>query len=740
MRSRHFRPAAAGIIIISRGFMTGCGRKQSMTEIAVPRAARSRYAPAAERVQHVLSFLDGKLGPVLDLVVRLWLAQTFLASGMVKTLNWDTTVYLYTHEHPVPGLPPEVAAALGTTIEIVCPLLLIAGFATRLAALPLLLTALFLQLTYLSLDTHVYWILLLALLMARGAGALSVDHAIAPHLAGSALPFTRSFTRLAADLRLFVLPAVLLVARLWIARQVIDDAVAVFAAGAPALSLLAAGPAAFAAALLALGALTPVAALTLLALAPAVVATPPGSDDPVLLTLLLGGLLLRGPGSLAVDARLRPTILRFLPSLSGDTAWLAGAPRVVVVGAGFGGIAAVEGLRHAWARVTLIDRRNYHLFQPLLYQVATASLSPADVATPIRGLLRGQANARVLMERVTAVDVAARVVVAGGRRVPYDFLVLATGARHSYFGKDDWEPLAPGLKKIDDATAMRGRILAAFERAESRDDEAERRRLLTFVIVGGGPTGVELAGAIAELAHHGMRDEFRSIDPATARVILVQSAPRLLPAMPERLSADARAALERLGVDVRVNAKVEHIDDGGVLVGGERIEAATVLWAAGVAASAAGRWIGAERDRSGRIVVNRDLSVPGRDGIYAIGDTAACPGDDGAPLPGLAAVAKQQGRHVARILRACIEGRPDPGPFRYRNYGSMATIGRKAAVADFPGIRLSGSLAWWLWGVVHVAFLVDVRSRIAVLVDWFWSYLTYNRGMRLITGNESGVD
>ncbi|MBL8660948.1 MAG: NAD(P)/FAD-dependent oxidoreductase, partial [Rhodospirillales bacterium] len=321
-------------------------------------------------------------------------------------------------------------------------------------------------------------------------------------------------------------------------------------------------------------------------------------------------------------------------------------------------------------------------------------------------------------------------------RIPYDYLVLATGARHSYFGKDEWEPFAPGLKKIDDATAMRSRILAAFERAEACDDEVERRRLLTFVLVGGGPTGVELAGAIAELAHQSLREEFKTADPTSARIVLVQSAPRILPAFPEALSAAATRSLQDLGVEVLTNSRVERVDDGGVEVGNRRVEARTVLWTAGVMASAAGRWIGAHRDGAGRIVVEPDLSVPGKQHIFAIGDTAACGGPDGRPLPGLAAVAKQQGRYVATTIRARIEQRRHPNPFRYRNLGSMATIGRKAAVADLPGIRLSGSPAWWLWGFVHLAFLVDLRSRLAVMFDWFWSYLTYSRSMRLITGSE----
>jgi NADH dehydrogenase/putative oxidoreductase len=737
LSSRHFCECQACAILMAHKDRNKPGGRamQQVMSMAAPAAARSRFAPLAETLEDLLRTLDTRLGPILDLIVRIWLAQTFLASGLVKTLNWDSTVELYTSEHPVPGVAPDIAAVIGTGFELVCPLLLTLGLLTPLAVLPLLLTAAFLQFTYLALATHVYWMLLLGLLFLRGPGAISIDHLIAPHLTGSALPLASLMSRLGRAFRAWGEPVLVAFIRLWLAFVLWS---AVQAAGAQ--SPVATAFAALLALALALGLGTRPAALIGAASILVLPLAQPETDEAILLAFLFAGLVLRGGGPLSLDGLFARRLLSLFPSLAGDPAWLQGAPRVVIVGAGFGGVAAALGLRHAWARVTLIDRRNYHLFQPLLYQVATASLSPADIATPIRTLLRGQVNARTLMGRVTAIDVDRRDVLVDDRRIPYDYLVLATGAKHSYFGKDGWEAFAPGLKKIDDATATRGRILAAFERAETAESEQERRRLVTFVIVGGGPTGVELAGAIAELARHGMRDEFRAVDPSSARVILVQSAPRLLPAMAEKLSERARVSLETLGVEVRLGAKVEDIDDGGVRIGNERIEASTVLWAAGVTASAAGRWLGVKRDNAGRIVVDEDLSVPGLEGVFAIGDTAACPAPAGGILPGLAAVAKQQGQHVAKAIRARIEGRPDRGPFRYRDYGSMATIGRKAAVADLLGVKLSGAPAWWLWGVVHVAFLVDVRSRIAVLVDWFWSYLTYARGMRLITGNETAPD
>ena len=409
-------------------------------------------------------------------------------------------------------------------------------------------------------------------------------------------------------------------------------------------------------------------------------------------------------------------------------------PRVVIVGAGFGGLAAATGLKGAAVQVTVIDRRNYHLFQPLLYQVATAALSPADIAQPIRSILKRQHNATVLLGRVIGIDTVAREALVGQRRVPYDYLIVATGARHAYFGHDEWEPFASGLKKIDDATAIRARILLAFEQAESAAEAAERQALLTFVIVGGGPTGVELAGAIAELASKALVAEFRTIDPREARVVLIDAGPRVLPAFPERLSTIAARALERLGVEVRLGAAVTACDAAGVAIGADRLQSRCIIWAAGVAASPAGKWLGAERDRAGRVKVGPDLSVPGHPEIFVIGDSALATDARGNPLPGIAPAAKQAGHYVARLIRARIGGRRPPAAFRYRHLGNLATIGRKAAVADFGRIRLSGRLAWLLWGLVHIYFLIGFRNRLVVSLDWLWAYVTFQRGARLITG------
>jgi NADH:quinone reductase (non-electrogenic) len=406
-------------------------------------------------------------------------------------------------------------------------------------------------------------------------------------------------------------------------------------------------------------------------------------------------------------------------------------PHVVIVGAGFGGLSAARALANREVDVTLVDRRNHHLFQPLLYQVATAALSPADIAAPIRSILARARNVRVLLDSVTGVEPKRREVLLGsGGSLGYDWLVLATGARHSYFGRNEWAAHAPGLKTIEDATAIRRKVLLALERAETETDKARRQALLTFVVIGGGPTGVEMAGAIAELARKSVSRDFRSITPHCSRVILVEAAPRLLGAFPEALSAKARRAVEQLGVEVRLGLPVADLGATHVRIGKERIEAHTMIWAAGVQASPAAAWLRAPCDRAGRLVVGPDLLVPGEPRIFSIGDTAACPGQGERPLPGIAPVAKQQGVYAARRILGRVSR-----PFRYRDHGSMATIGRRRAVADFGRFHLSGFPAWLLWCVAHIWFLVGFRSRLSVTLSWAWNYLTFERSARLITGD-----
>jgi len=412
-------------------------------------------------------------------------------------------------------------------------------------------------------------------------------------------------------------------------------------------------------------------------------------------------------------------------------------PRVIIVGAGFGGLTAARALEMAEADITVIDRRNFHLFQPLLYQVATAGLNPSDVAWPIRGILSGQKNCRVLMGEVSAVDTPKQeVVLADGQRLGYDWLILATGATHTYFGHDEWADAAPGLKQIDDATLIRRRILLAFEQAEKATDEAERKRLMTFAIVGGGPTGVEMAGAIAELSRQAIARDFRAIDPRKTRTVLIEGGGRILPALPADLSEFALKELQKKGVEVKLNRTVTGCNTNGVQIGDDYLPAATVIWAAGVAASPAARWLGIPADRAGRARVNPDLTAPGLPNVFVIGDTAAIE-SNGRSVPGVAPAAKQAGQYVAQQIRAAITGKKSLKPFQYRHFGDLATIGRHSAVIDFGPFKLKGLVAWWLWGLAHVYFLIGARNRTSVAMHWFFNYLTSTRGARLIVGGQN---
>ena len=409
-------------------------------------------------------------------------------------------------------------------------------------------------------------------------------------------------------------------------------------------------------------------------------------------------------------------------------------PRVVIVGAGFGGLSVAKGLAGADADITLIDRQNHHLFQPLLYQVATAGLSPADIAWPVRQLFRRQPNVRVLMGEVTSIDTARQVVMIGHGPIAYDWLVLATGATHGYFGHDDWAAHAPGLKSLDDAVAIRRRLLLAFEQAEMAASPGLAAKLLTIAIVGGGPTGVEMAGAVAELSRKALAADFREIDPRRTRVLLLEAGPRLLPTFPEPLSRYTEAALRRLGVEVRLGQPVTRCDAEGVSLGAENIAAGTIVWAAGVSASPAANWLGIAGDRAGRVPVTKDLRAPGQKRIFVIGDTAQVLNPDARPVPGIAPAAKQQGAFVSRWLRAQFAGREVPAVFAYADRGLLATIGRKAAVISYRRLRLKGRFAWWLWGAAHIYFLVNLRNRIIVMTQWLWAYFVFERGARLITG------
>lgn len=706
-------------------------------------ATLARHADAWARC---VAVLERPLATLVDLLIRLVLAQVFFTSAVLKLADWDNALYLAANEYPVDWLDPVTAAWLGVAVEFLGALLLASGLATRLAALALLALTVVIQLEYLALDIHMFWAALLGWYVVCGAGALSLDHRLGRGLAGSALPFAAAIRKRLAGFGRVGAPIYQAILRVWLGAAISLGALEQAPSGSSALlpldsaASLYGGPAA-----LVLGMLLIAGLATRLGAGGLMAAGLVGSmiGEATMQPwwwLALALLIVRGSGALAIDRALVGVLRQRFPQLDGKPAFaLEDVPQVVIVGAGFGGLACAAKLGLARVAVTLIDRRNYHLFQPLLYQVATASLSPGDIAAPVRGLFREHFNVRVLLGEVTGVDTQAHVVMLGAQRIDYDYLVLATGAAHSYFGRDDWAPFAPGLKRIEDATQIRRRLLTAFERAELAIDEAERRALLTFLVVGGGPTGVELAGAIAELARLGMEKEFRRFDPASARVVLVQAGPRLLPSFPEALSVETRCALERLGVEVFTDSRVEAIDELGVEINGLRVPARTVFWAAGVTASPAARWLTTEADTAGRVRVDPDLSVPGLPEVFVIGDTAAANAWNGQPVPGLAPAAKQGGEYVARLIARRVAGRPAPGPFAYRHFGNMATIGRKAAVVDFGWLRLSGASAWWLWGFIHVALLVGLRNRVSVAFDWFWAYLTYASSTRLITGSDSAV-
>jgi len=628
-----------------------------------------------------------------------------------------------------------------TWLVIAASLFLLCGFATRIAALGLIAVALA---AGPASGVTIILIGILGWYPICGAGALSIDQALERGLRWTPLMFMAAMTSFCRQLTRWGGPTYAFGLRLLVAAVLVGPLI-YGATNAVGLATMVVDPTLLLAEELPLYASIPLAlsitiglgarfsSIFLLVLLVATRSMGGPLPAPQYLVALLALLAATGPLRWSIDAMLLAKCRLLTTGPEGGP-----VPNVVIAGAGFAGLAAAHALRNCACRVTVIDRHNYHLFQPLLYQVATATLSPADIATPIREVFRGQPNTRVFLGRVTGVDPKhGAIFFDPDRTILYDYLVLATGARHAYFGRDDeWQEYAPGLKKIEDATHIRRRLLIAFERAESSDDPEEQRRQLTFVIVGGGPTGVELAGSIAELARHGMAREFRNIDPAGARVVLIQANERLLPAFHPSLSAKAQVALEDLGVEVWTGRPVEHVDEDGVIVSGQRLESRTVLWAAGVIASPAARWIGAECDSAGRTKVSSDLSVPGYPNVFTVGDTALLETPEGDQVPGIASAAKQAGRYVGSVIAARIEEAAAPGSFRYRHRGHLATIGRQAAVADFGWLRLSGALAWWLWGLVHIYFLLEPRRRLSVALEWVWAYLTFRRSTRLITGDE----
>jgi NADH dehydrogenase len=708
-------------------------------------ALQQRLSTTLVWLGDAIAFLSRTAWPLVDLLIRFWIGERAIVLSLLVATDWAMAASMAPGSYPIP-VPGFWSTALASQVYLLASVSLILGLVTRVGAAVLLALTVASHIWVAALDLNLFWIALLAYYVLLGADRLSLDWLLAHGLKSSPLPQVGTLitvldvTRPAlTDIYLLALRVALMLTLLLAGGHM---STAMMTTTAPILGWL---PVSSATLLFAnagiwlpllIGSGLATRAAGLLAVAMIGYHEMSGGDVsfPFYWMVLLLVLVAKGPGPFSLDGVLLAGLRRSLPELSGKPANLEGLPRVVIVGAGFGGIACARALRHARASITLIDRQNYHLFQPLLYQVATAGLSPADIAIPIRAIFRDQFNAKVLLATVTGVDTARREVLADGLKLPYDHLVIATGATHSYFGQDAWALFAPGLKRVDDATLVRRHILEAFEHAEVAASEMERRRLLSFVIVGGGPTGVELAGAIAELARVGMAKDFRNFDPATAEIILVQAGPRLLPAFPESLSEVARRSLADMGVDVLLNSRVGVIDADGVIVNDRRIHSRTVLWAAGVAASPAAKWLNAEADKVGRVKVQPDLSVTHLPEVYAIGDTALANCWNGEPVPGLAPAAKQGGVFVAKLIRAKLRGEPAPHAFAYRHMGSLATIGRKSAVADFGFVRLRGPVAWWVWGIAHVLFLLGSRNRVVVVLNWIWAYVTYRASTRLITG------
>ncbi|BEU25740.1 FAD-dependent oxidoreductase [Paraburkholderia sp. 22B1P] len=675
-----------------------------------------------ERAQTVGAKIRATTMPWLLLISRVWFAQVFFVHQIMAMA----------YSHALPTTVLYVPSSLEAALRTIAPLLLTIGLSTRPVSFVVLCLSYSHGLSGVGVNPEGARLVLLAWLTVFGAGPFSLDALLQRGLPWVPFGLVRITRRVFGWIETYFEPHFLLLVRFAISASV-------FAAISPTLfgsaNAAAAGPYAYwvlivVGYLMAMGFMARTSTLVCAAMLP-LMSNATSMDDRLAILLPLLLVASAGPGAFSIDALIaRLARARIATDPGADENQ---RPHVIVVGGGFAGVATVRGLRNERCSVTLIDQHNHHLFQPLLYQVATAALSAGEIATPIRSLFRTQRNVQVRLGEVTDIDMVSREVKFGNSRLGFDYLVLATGARHSYFGKDDWAPFAPGLKSINDATDIRSRLLRAFEEAENAQSEADRDAWLTFVIVGGGPTGIELAGAIAELARHGLEMEYRLINPSEARVLLLQAGPRLLPTFPAQLSDAAERSLRMLGVEVFLEARVTAVDEMGVEVSGRRIAARTALWAAGVTASPAARWLARPADRSGRLIVGADLSVPDLDEVYAVGDTALSSGWNGDPVPGLAPAAKQQGQYVARVIGARLSGREPPPPFRYRHFGSLATIGRQAAVADVRGIRVWGAPAWWFWGVAHIAFLAGGRNRLAVIFDWLWAYLTYRHSSRLIT-------
>lgn len=706
---------------------------------------------AGDKIRAVLAFFR----PFFDLILRIYFAKIFIFLG-IRILSVDKTLS---------WAGPLLDTYWGVSIALVGGVLVLLGLLTRIAAVALLIMTIIVQIQFdyqPLLNTQTILILLLGWTVIFGAGKISLDQAFGG-VKDSAIFLSKPISILYEETTRFVGPFYQLALRFWIAciamtagwvalqsgwspypvlgYRLSSSLLTAFHYHGYEMTLLMVG------ALIGLGAFTRLISLggmislvvVLCFFFPSVINVFQ-YDEAVAWIFLLGLLLFHGPGSVSIDHWIKKITQRWLHHrYVGGLAHKKSLPHVVIIGGGFGGVAAAKSLKTTACRITLIDQHNYHLFQPLLYQVATAGLSPAEIAAPIRSLFVDQPNIDIKLGEVVAIDSSNREIKLNNQDpVSYDYLILATGAQHSYFGQDQWSTFAPGLKKIEDAIAIRQKVLSSFEQAENLEDSSAidaQTPLLTIVIVGGGPTGIELAGAFAELAHDGMHHEFRHIDPKKAQIILVEAGPRLLASMPEKLSEFSRKSLENLGVTVLLNTPVESIDQEGIIAKGQRFASKNVFWAAGVQGSKAAQWLNAPVDRAGRIEVNPDLSVPGFDNVFAIGDTISVKAWDNKLMPGIAPAAKQSGKYVAQLIQNHIEEKPPLKPFRYQHYGNLATIGRSLAVIDFGHFQMSGSLAWWFWCGIHLYFINNMRNRFQIMLQWFWSYLTFKKSSRIIYEN-----
>jgi NADH dehydrogenase FAD-containing subunit/uncharacterized membrane protein YphA (DoxX/SURF4 family) len=701
-------------------------------------------------VQAYLGAISKIFSPFVDLLLRLWLFQIFFYSAIIKISNWNEALYLSQYEYPISWINYITAAYLGVTIELLGSIFLLLGLMTRFWALSLLILSLVIHLEYQALDNNIFLVIFFAWYFIIGANKFSLDNLFHDGVKFSPLPFVKIIDQLFVKLKLVFGPIYFVLLRCFLALS---------------LNLLAEDPLSFSLnledflqyknqyPLIGEG----VISFSTTFLIPLLLILGFGFRAIILLLigLLLAGhlemnsnfgywfillaiLFLFGAGKISIDQIIAVKLQKHFVILKNKLLQSLGSiPHVVIVGAGFGGVAAAKSLKNTNCKITLIDRNNYHLFQPLLYQVATAGLSPSDIAVPIRGLFREQENIKILMQEVCDIDSDKRLVLTKESSLTYDYLVLATGAKHSYFGKDEWSKFASGLKTIEDATKIRKKILLAFEQAESSEDPIKKASLLTFIIIGGGPTGVELAGAIAELVHHGMKGEFSNINFDEVKIYLVQSPSHLLPNFNQKLSIFTKKSLEALGVTVLTDSRVQNVDEKSVQIADENISASNIFWAAGVEASPAAKWLKVVTGRSGHLEVDNNLKVKGFDNIFAIGDVSHSKSWNGNLMPGLAPAAKQSGSYVAKYISSLICGKKPQKDFKYLHMGSLATIGRKTAVMDLSFLTLKGSIAWWLWGVIHIFFLADMRNRISVTTEWMWSYLTLKRSTRLITKNES---